>query len=103
MLHFLVVWLLQAAAKVKQLVHSQVRFQNPGIYGIYNPQDLSGALVSLKRHSPRPSRYKFRISLCFEAYLLCKPFKDHCHVILLITENHYLQQQITRIFLAFIC
>ena len=64
---FSLVNLLQAAAKVQELCKGlkKLRLQT-GIYGIHNPQALSGARAKRGRHSLGPSGSIFRRPLCFE-------------------------------------
>ena len=65
--HFLIVWLLQAAAKVHTVTQLySLRLQTHGIYGIYNPKALSSTLILLVHCSPGPLGYKFCRLLGFE-------------------------------------
>ena len=68
LLHFLIVNLLQAAAKVHELCKGlkKLDFKNTGDYVIYNPQALSSTRAKRGRHSSGPSGSKLRRPLCFE-------------------------------------
>ena len=65
LLHFLIVFLFQAAAKVQELCKG-LRLQNTRDYMNYNPQAISSALALLGGLSPGPLDYKFHKPLCFK-------------------------------------